>query len=136
MGVFGDKYALFQFRGSYLAVDIDDMRPENSLFELIGRDGELQLHVPSEKFPIHYLVDSQALILLSGNGKWGFKSKSNDAGGNTDTRLTPKLFTNRPLARKLLFASWGVNDFAERLGGMNDSKREKGIKESLWSWNH
>ena len=65
IGRFWNKYALVHFRGSYLEVDIDDMKSANSLFELIWRDGALQLHIPSAKFPIHYLVDSKALIILS-----------------------------------------------------------------------
>ena len=46
------------------------MRSENRLREVVGCDGELQLPLPSAKFPIHYLVGSQALISLSemGNG--------------------------------------------------------------------
>ena len=75
-----------------MEADIDDMRSGSSWLELIGRVGELQLHGPSAKFPIHYMVDSQALILLSRNEKCDFKSKSNDLWGDTDARLTPKLF--------------------------------------------
>ena len=56
------------------------MMSTNSLFELIGRDGELQLHVPSAKSPIHYRADSQNANFAIGDGKWDFKSKSNDAG--------------------------------------------------------
>ena len=62
IGRFGDKYDLVRFRGSYLEADIDDMRSANSLFELIGRDGSLQLHVPSAKFPIRYPFGPKTLI--------------------------------------------------------------------------
>ena len=57
-------YALVLFRWAYLEVDIEDMRPANRLFELLGRDWALQLHVPSAKFPVHYLAGSQTIIPL------------------------------------------------------------------------
>ena len=63
-GRFGVKYALGRFRLSYLEADIGDMRPANRLFELLGRDWALQLHVPSAKFPVHYLAGSQTIIPL------------------------------------------------------------------------
>ena len=39
------KYAPVHFTWTYLEVDIGDMRPANRLFEILGRDGTLQLHV-------------------------------------------------------------------------------------------
>ena len=56
IGRFWDKYALVHSSGSYLEVDIGDMRSANRLWGIIGRDGALQLHVPSTEFPIHYPV--------------------------------------------------------------------------------
>ena len=47
IGRFGNKYDLGRLRGSYLEVDIGDMRSENRLLGIIGRDGTLQLHVQS-----------------------------------------------------------------------------------------
>ena len=79
-GRFGGGYALVHFRGSYLEVDLGDMRSDNSLFGLIGRDGALRMHVPITKFPIHYMVDSQTLTSIFRNAKCDFKSKSKDAG--------------------------------------------------------
>ena len=64
-GRFGGKYALVHFMESYLEVDLGDMRSTNSLFELIGRGGELRLHVPSTKSAIHYMVDTQSIIFLA-----------------------------------------------------------------------
>ena len=54
---FGNKYALVRFRGPNLQLDLGDMRSANSLFELIGCGGTLQVHVAGTKRPIHYLVD-------------------------------------------------------------------------------
>ena len=80
IGRFGNKYDLGRLRGSYLEVDIGDMRSENRLLGIIGRDVALQLHFPNTKGPIHYLVDSQNVNRSFKNGKWDFKSKSNDLG--------------------------------------------------------
>ena len=59
------KYAIVHFIGPNLEVDIEDMRPANRLFRILGRDGTLQLHIPSTKSPIHCMVGSKTLILLS-----------------------------------------------------------------------
>ena len=60
------EYALVHFRWAYLEVDLDDMLPSDRLFEILGRDGPLQLHLPSAKFPIHCLVGSQPMISFRG----------------------------------------------------------------------
>ena len=65
IGRFGGRSALVRCRGSYLEVDLDDMRSENRLLDVIGCDGELRLHLPSTKSTIRYLVDSQTLIGLA-----------------------------------------------------------------------
>ena len=71
IGRFGNKFDLVHFRGSYLEVDLDEMRSENRLLDLGGRDVELQLHLRIAKSPIHYLAVSQALFFVK-NGKWNF----------------------------------------------------------------
>ena len=38
-GCFGGKYALVRFRGAYLEVDLDDMRPTSRLQGVLGRGG-------------------------------------------------------------------------------------------------
>ena len=50
-GRFGWKYALVQFTWPYYEVDIEDMRPENSLFGTVGFDGALTSHIPDTKSP-------------------------------------------------------------------------------------
>ena len=40
-----ERICASSFRGSYLEVDLDDMRSENRLLCAIGRDAELQLHI-------------------------------------------------------------------------------------------
>ena len=50
IGRFGNKYALVHFRGSYPEVDLDDMRSAKGLFDIIGCDGTLTLHVPHSCF--------------------------------------------------------------------------------------
>ena len=47
-------YALIRFRGSYLEVDLDGMRSENQILDVIGGDCTLQLHLPRENE--HYVI--------------------------------------------------------------------------------
>ena len=61
-------------------MDLDDIRFVNRLFEILGGDGALQLHLSSTKFPIHYMVDSETLISLSNMGNGIFKLEPNDVG--------------------------------------------------------
>lgn len=72
-------------------VDIGDMRPSNSLFGPIGCGGPLQLHVPSAKFPIHYLVGSETLIFLPDAGN-GILNRDRTKLASADTIQTPKCF--------------------------------------------
>ena len=108
------KYASARFKGSYLDVDLGDMRPANSLYELIRRGGTLRLHVPTANFPIEYLVGHLALISLTRmrNEPLG---RNQTTRANTDTMLSPRAFyeTNlnhriaiRELGEKRLMTSW------------------------------
>ena len=72
IGRFGGQYAIVHFRGAYLEVDLDDVRSENWLLEVIGCDGELRLQLPSTKSPIHYLVGVSGDNLPFRNEKWDF----------------------------------------------------------------
>ena len=77
------------------------MRPGNRLFDIyLGRDGALQLHLPSTKSPIHYMVDSQAVIFLSEMGDW-ILNRNQSTWGNTDTRLAPHAFYEPTVYRKI-----------------------------------
>ena len=99
-------YALVHFRGSYLEADIDDMRSENRLFGIIGRDGALQLNVAGTKFPMRYMVDSQNVNFLS-KMRNAILNRNQTTWGNSDARLTPRAFYEPTVSRKLLFARWG-----------------------------
>ena len=94
------KYALVHFRGSYLEVDIDYMSSANRLLGIIGRGGALQLHVPSTKSPIHYMVDSQTLIFLP-EMRNGILNRNQTTRTNADTRLTPKAFYEPTLNQEI-----------------------------------
>ena len=61
---YGNHYALVHFMGSYLEVALGDLKSTDKVLDVLGCDGALQLHVGSTKFPLHCLVDSQALIFL------------------------------------------------------------------------
>ena len=47
----GVKYDLFHFTGSYMEVDLDDVRSANRILAVIGRDGALQLHLHNATSP-------------------------------------------------------------------------------------
>ena len=109
VGRFGGKYALVHFRGSYFEVDLCDMRPANSpnsLFDLIGRDGALKLHVHSTMCPIHYLVDSQTLILLT-RMRSEFLNRNQTTRANTDTRIKPQAFYEPDLQQRIAIRELG-----------------------------
>ena len=65
IGRFGNKYELVHARWSYFEVDLEDMCSTSSLFDIVGFDGTLTLHVPRAKFPIRYLAGSQTLVFLT-----------------------------------------------------------------------
>ena len=130
-----NKYALVRFRGSYVEVDIDDMGSANRLLGIIGRDGALQLHVPSTKFPTHYLFDSQTLIFLWKMRNW-ILNRNRTKCTNADTRLTPKSFYEPTLNRQIDIHDMGgeeaFNDFMDHLWNMGgELKHDKGTKEAI-----
>ena len=91
IGRFGGGYAIVQFRGAYVEVGLADMRSANRILEVLGRDGELRLHLPSTKSTIHYLVDAQALISLSEMSN-GISNRNQTTWTNTDTMTSPGAF--------------------------------------------
>ena len=106
------KYALVRFRWSYLEVGIGDTRSANRLLELLGSDGTLQLHAPSSKFPINYLVDSQTIILLS-KMRNVIPSRNQTTWGNTATRLTPKAFYEPTISQQIAVRDLGGGAFID-----------------------
>ena len=67
------------FPGSYLDVDLGDTLSVNRILDVIGCDGTLQLHLPSAKSPLRYLVGSRTLIFHVGNAEWDSEPKHYDA---------------------------------------------------------
>ena len=100
IGRFGGKYASVRFRGPYFEVDLGDMRSENSLFDTIGCDGALALHIPSAKFPIHYLAGSQILVPLT-KMRNGYLRGNHTTWANTDTRIRPLTFYEPDLQQRI-----------------------------------
>ena len=66
------------FLGAIYGEDLDYVRSVNRLLDVVGCDGELQLHLQSTKSPMRYLVDSQALISLPRNEKCDSAPLKND----------------------------------------------------------
>ena len=119
-----------------------DVRPANRLFDIIGRDEALQLHLPSTKSPTHHLVGSKALVFLS-EMRNAILNRNQTTWGNTDARLAPRAFYepahNREIAIRergggRVMISW-IN-----YGTCGGLRREKGPKgailesESLIRW--
>ena len=67
------------------------MRSEHRALAVIGCDVALRLHLPIDKSPIHYLVDSQALISLS-EMRHGIANRNKTTWSNTDARLNSEEF--------------------------------------------
>ena len=91
IGGFRSKYALVLFRGSYVEVDLRGMRATNRKLGAIASNGALRLHLPSAKSPLHYLVDSQTLIFLSGMGN-GISNRNKTTWPTAEARVTPREF--------------------------------------------
>ena len=115
IGRFRGKYAIVRICGSYLEVDIEDMRPENRSLGIIGRDGALQLRLPSTEFPTHYLVYSKTLIALSEMGN-AILNRNQTTWGNTDARLGPGEFYDPTLNRRVAIHDlWGKRLMISRI---------------------
>ena len=103
---------------------------ENRLLGVLGRDGSLEVHLPSTKDPIHYSADSQALISLSKMGN-GDPNRNQTTWTNTDTGTSPEEFYEPTHNQKIAIREMGVgglgafNDFMERLGYMGVIKTRR-----------
>ena len=139
IGSFGNKYALVRFRGPYFEVDLGDMLFAKSIFELIGRDGTLRLHIPSTKFPVHYLVYSKTLIPLT-KMRNAILNSNQTTRANTDTVINSQTFCEPDLNQQISIRSMGgeaaFNDFVDRLGGWEIWNTRKEWKKKLRSRNH
>ena len=110
------------------------MRSANRLLEVVGRNGELQLHLPSAKSPMRYLVDSHTLICLS-EMRNVTSNRNKTTWSNTDTRLNPEEFyepcLNHQISIRELGGVSGINDFMEHLSQAEESQREEGENEAI-----
>ena len=133
IGRFGNRYALVHFRWPYFEVDLGDMRSSDSLFVIIGCGGALTLHIPSTKFPIHYLAGSQTLVFLT-KMRNGYLRGNQTTRVNADTRIPPLTFYEPDLRRRFDVREMGggaFNDVIGRLGNMGEVKHEKGMGKSI-----
>ena len=110
------------------------MRSTNSLFDIVGCDGTLTLHVPRAKFTIHYLADSQTIVLLA-KMRNVYLRGNQTLRANTDARIRPLTFYEPDLQKRIaiheLEGGGEFNDFTNRLGNMDELKHEKGMKDSI-----
>ena len=82
------------------------MRSANRLLEVVGRNGELQLHLPSAKSPMRYLVDSHTLICLS-EMRNVTSNRNKTTWSNADTGLTPNGFYERGVNQQIAIRELG-----------------------------
>ena len=112
---------------------LDDTRSANRILNVIGCDGTLQLHFPSAKSPLRYLVDSQTLVSMS-KMRNVIPNRNITTWFNTDARLTPKTVYEPGINRKIAIRELGVvafNDFIGHLCQVGQLKREEGPQEAI-----
>merc|ERR1712112_36235 len=131
---YGNAYALVHFRGSYLEVSLDDMRPTGKILEVLGCDGTLQLHLANAKFPLRYLVGSQTLICLS-KARNEILTRNPITWTNTDTRLSIRDFYENDLNQQIAINELGggqaFRDFLDHIGMVGELRHEEGMQESI-----
>lgn len=66
-------------RRNSISVGVNDLRPGDKIFDVVGCSGALHLHLTETKFRMRYLGDSETLI-SQGVFEMGFRRKINDAG--------------------------------------------------------
>ena len=110
------------------------MPSANRLLGVIGRDGELHLHAPSVKFPVHYMVGSETLVILSRMGN-AISNRNQTMRPNADARLAPVDFYEPTVNRQIAIREPGLG---KRLtitriayGAWWGLKLVKGTKEAI-----
>ena len=62
--IYGPGQLLIGYHSHFYTVSIDRVTPTEKALELIGADGQLQIHTLGSKLPVHQLVDSRTLVYL------------------------------------------------------------------------
>ena len=131
---YGDTYALVHFRGAYLEVSLGDLKSTDRILDVLGRDGTLQLHLAKTKFPLRYLVDSQALVFLK-KARDEYVNSNPITWTNTDTRLSIREFyendLNQQIATNELVGEQAYRDFLDHIGKVEELRREEGTQEAI-----
>ena len=134
IGRFGIKYDLVHFRGSYLEVDLGGMRATYRILDGMGCDGALRLHLPIEKAPHHYLVDSKTLIFLS-EMRNVISGRNKTTRSIADARRTPWEFYEPGINREIAIREMGgvgeFNDFMWSVRQVEGLKHEEGTQEAI-----
>ena len=112
-------------------MDLEDTIARNHILDVIGFDGELQMHLPSEKSPLRYLVDSETLISLSVTRNV-ISNRNLTTRAGADTRLTPKGFYEPGINQKIAIHEMGrveaFNDSIWRLGQAGVETRRRNAR--------
>ena len=62
--LYGPGQLLIGYHSHFYTISIDRVTPTEKALELIGADGQLQIHTLGSKIPVHQLVDSRTLVYL------------------------------------------------------------------------
>ena len=95
---------LIYFRRNSIEVDLNDLRPENKIFDVIGFGGPLHVHLSKTKSHTRYLVDARTLVSLP-RIRHAILQRALKTWANTDTRLGPNVFFMGKFGRQI-----GINE--------------------------
>lgn len=59
---FGNKLDSAHYRGNTVQAGLNDLLPENKIFDILGFCGTLHLHLERKHFHLHNLAGSQSLV--------------------------------------------------------------------------
>ena len=81
-GDLGVKGALVCFRGNSIEVDINDLRSENRIFDVLGCDGAIHLHLETSEIPDTLFGGFPNAGVIGGNSERAFTKQTDDLGGH------------------------------------------------------
>ena len=64
VGICGNRPPLVYYRRRTIDTDLNDHRPANRIFDILGCDGTSHLHFPNAKSNVRYLSGSGTLVCL------------------------------------------------------------------------
>ena len=91
IGGVGNRFSCLYYRRNTIESFLNDLRPGESIFDILGFGGPLRLNLTNTKSHARYLVDFHALVFLT-KTMGRILSWKQTTWANTDTRLGPNEF--------------------------------------------